>query len=57
MYFRHVYAVFVCDCGENLKCNGCFCEQKLPLIYGKLAQRNGCGTCGELPVTILRGKP
>ena len=33
MYFRHVYAVFVCDCGENLKCNGCFCEQKLPLIY------------------------
>ena len=57
MYFRHVCSVFVYGCGENLKCNGCFYEQKLPLIYGKLAQRNGCGTCGKLPITIMRGKP
>ena len=44
MYFRHVCSVFVYGRGENLKCNACFYEQKLPLIYGKLAQIYGCGT-------------
>ena len=54
MYFRHVCSVFICGRGESYMCNVCFYEQK---IYGKLAQRNGCGTCGKLPVTIMRGKP
>ena len=48
VFVRHVCSVFICGRGESYKWNVCFYEQKVPLQFGKLAQRNDCGMCDNL---------